>query len=292
MPARGEPGGRGMDYEIRAMTVAEILDTGFRLLREHALLLIGITACLHLPIALASLWLTASPEVLAEDPGAILESLGGVALVFAALVLLSPIATAAITHALREVLLGRETTLGRSLRFGLSIVLPLVGTQLLAGLLMLFAFTAPLLLVLLVPRDAWPLGLVVLAPVSVFLATYLVLAFLILTQVIVIEEVFGTRALRRSSALMKGHKLRGLGIVMVGAILISVLQAGFGLVLAAFPLASALGSGLGQAAGSAFLAAVTALFYFDLRCRKEAFDLEHLAQRVAGGARPMPPPIA
>src|SRR5438874_10980653 len=41
-----------MGYEIRAMSFAEIMDTGFRIVRQHFGLIIGIAAALYVPIAI------------------------------------------------------------------------------------------------------------------------------------------------------------------------------------------------------------------------------------------------
>ena len=40
-----------MAYEIRAMSFAEVLDTGFRLIRDHFALLVGIGLVLYAPLA-------------------------------------------------------------------------------------------------------------------------------------------------------------------------------------------------------------------------------------------------
>src|SRR5438876_9130822 len=47
----GREGDRG-SYDIRAMSFGEILDAGFQLLRNHARVLIGISALLNVPVAL------------------------------------------------------------------------------------------------------------------------------------------------------------------------------------------------------------------------------------------------
>jgi len=41
-----------MGYEIRAMSFAEIMDTGFRIVRQHFGLIIGIAAALYVPVAI------------------------------------------------------------------------------------------------------------------------------------------------------------------------------------------------------------------------------------------------
>ena len=52
----------------------------------------------------------------------------------------------------------------------------------------------------------------------------------------------------------------------------------------AFPIA--------QAAANAFGTAALVVLYFDIRCRKEAFDLEHLARQVESDAGVLPGGIA
>ena len=53
------------------------------------------------------------------------------------------------------------------------------------------------------------------------------------------------------------------------------------LVFSFVPMVGPVFSGLASAVGTAYVSAVIVVLYFDVRCRKEAFDLEHLAQLVA-----------
>lgn len=250
-----------MSYEIRAMSFGEILDTGFRLVRNHFALFIGIGATLYVPLAFAGYAINQSMGLAAGSPEAAMKAglaAMGLGLVMAAL---SPIATAAITHAIAESYLGRRASFGEALRVALSILLPLMGTFLLYLLAVMGGF-----LVLVIP------------------GIYLMLAFMLVTQIMVIERRFGTRALGRSRALMKGHLLRGFGIFLVAFLLMSVLQTGVDLVLRPLPLVHAVGSGLIQAVGFAFYSSLGVLLYFDIRCRDEAFDLEHLSRVVSEAA--------
>lgn len=254
-----------MAYEIRAMGLGEILDTGFRLLRNHFVLLIGIAAVVYLPAGAFGVLV----EDLLQDPAAatsgtdatlVLLPLLGLLVTFA---IIAPITSCAITHALGELYLGREVTLGQSFRTALSLVLPLVGTSLLATVIVLMGF-----LLLLVP------------------GVYLVFAFLLLTQVIVLERVYGMGALARSRELMRGHMLRGLAVLLVAGLLAGVLGVALGLAFAAIPSIEFLGSSLAQALSFAYSSAVLVVLYFDIRARKEAFDLEHLARLVEGAGGP------
>ncbi len=254
-----------MAYEIRAMGLGEILDTGFRLLRNHFVLLIGISAVVYVPAGAFGVLV----EDFLQDPSAatsgtdatlVLLPFLGLLVTFA---IISPITSCAITHALGELYLGREVTLGQSFRTALSLFLPLVGTSLLATMIVLVG-----LLLLVVP------------------GVYLVFAFLLLTQVIVLERVYGMPALARSRELMRGHMLRGLAVLLVAGLLAGVLGVALGLAFAAIPSIEFLGSSLAQALSFAYSSAVLVVLYFDIRARKEAFDLEHLARLVegAGGA--------
>jgi hypothetical protein len=244
-------------YEIRAMAFAEVLDTGFRLLRDHFGLLIGISAALYVPAAVFQ----AVMQSLAKSgsPGVLLAAgaLGGLVIVA-----VSPIVSVAITFALGEVYLGREVTIGEAFRKGLGILAPVLGTSLLAGLA-----TAGAALLLIVP------------------GIYVGLGFVLLSQVMVLEGQFGGAALRRSFALMKGERLRALGIFLVLSILSAVLSFGVQLALGLVPVVGPIGSGLVSALSGAFAAAVFMALYFDIRCRREAFDLEQLATLVEGDAR-------
>lgn len=244
-----------MDYQIRAMSFGEILDMGFRIIRNHFVLLVGLQAIVVVPTRLVADFINRGAA--GSDPIAVLA---GLLPVFLALLLLQPIIMAAITHAIGENYLSRSVTFGGALRFALSIVLPLVGTWILSSLVVLVGFA-----LLIIP------GLI------------LVLAFAVLTPVMVTEQIFGLKALERSYELMKGHKLRALGLLFVTGILSTSLTAGVDLVAGFIPFVGSIVAGIVQGAANAFGAAALVVLYFDIRCRKEAFDLEHLARQVESG---------
>jgi hypothetical protein len=247
-----------MQYEVRAMSFGEILDTGFRLLTNHFGLLIGIAGMVYVPLAVLG------AVVVRDLDGISLAVLGFAWLVT---VVLSPVVTGAMTFALGEVFLGREVSIGRALRAGLSMVTGLIGTGLLSTLAIL-------------------LGLIVFVVPGV----YLIFAYLLLTPVMVFERTFGPRALGRSMQLMRGSMGRAFGILVVTGIMTSVIGWTVNLSLGAVPLLAPVGSALVQTLVSAYSAAVVVLLYFDIRSRKEAFDVEHLAQAVEADMRRAPIP--
>jgi len=185
------------------------------------------------------------------------------------LLVVSPFVQVAITFVIGEFYQGRQTTPGHAFREALRIILPLLGTSLLAGLLMLLGT-----LLLVIPGIWVILGLALLSPVMI------------------LERRFGSHAIRRSLDLMKGNRLRAFGIFCLTGILTGVLAFTFGLAAAVFPFAGAIASGLATSVGAAFGIAVVVVLYFEIRCRKEAFEIEHLARIVQASAGPTPQPIS
>jgi hypothetical protein len=248
-----------VDYEIRAMSFGEILDMGFRILRNHFVLLVGLQAIVVVPMRLLTDFF--NQEVGVGDPFMVLA---GMLPVFLALLILQPIIMAAITHAIGENYLSKSVSFGGALRFALSILLPLLGTWILASIIVLVG------LILIIP------GLI------------LALMFAVLTPVMVTEGIFGVAAMERSSALMKGNKLRALGLFIVTGILSAALIAGVDLVAGFIPVVGSVVAGIFQGAANAYGTAALVVLYFDIRCRKEDFDLEHLARQVESGAGARP----
>lgn len=243
-----------MSYQVRAMSLGELLDGAFRLLRDHVVVLAGIAAIFHVPAVLAG---TVVQEALAPgDLSPVVIGSGAALGLFSLLV--QPLVSAAITHAIGELYLGRTTSIGASLRVAFSLLVPVIGTAILLTILIGLG-----LLLLIVP------GIV------------LYLSFLVVWQVAVFERRFGFAALGRSRELMRGSRGRGLGVVIVSWLIVAVLWGGFDLVVGNVPLLGPVASAAAQALAYAYTSAVEVLLYFDLRCRKEAFDLEHLARLVA-----------
>ncbi len=246
-----------MRYEIRAMSFGEILDAGFQLLRNHFQLLVGISLVLYLPIGLLNIVLervSTQGESAGESAGTVLVTILPLAL---AVIVAGPIVGAAITYALGHLYLGEQVEFGDAMRAAFGLLVPLMGTSILAYL---FVF----------------IGLVLLIIPGIYLA----FAFFLIGQVIVLERVFGLDAMRRSHELMKGNKGRAFGIFLIGSIIVAVLTTGLQLVLSFVPYLGTLASSVAQAIGGVYMSAISIVLYFDIRCRKEAFDLEHLAQLV------------
>src|SRR3989442_8904756 len=104
-----------MGYEIRAMSFAEIMDTGFRIVRRHFGLIIGIAAALYVPVAILGALVAPHPvpgacPLASVDAGRVgfLLGLGLYAII------VSSIVSAAITVAIREIYAGRSASVRTS----------------------------------------------------------------------------------------------------------------------------------------------------------------------------------
>jgi len=217
-------------------------------------LLMGIGFAMTLPLQVISYFLERS----SSDPNAPVVAAIATFVLFALLV--TPVVNAAITHAIGSVCLGYPVSFGESFQVGIQLFVKLIGTAILSTL----AIAVGLLL-------------------FVIPGIYLMFALMLVYQVIVLERIAGVAALKRSRELTQGNLLRVFGVYVVGLLISVVLSAGVTLALTAVPALAHFGNAVVQAAMTAFLSAAYVLLYFDLRCRKEAFDIEHLTRIVEGG---------
>lgn len=128
---------------------------------------------------------------------------------------------------------------------------------------------------------------------------YLFVAFSVALPVLLVERLGGFKALSRSFALTKGRWWATLGTLVVAVILVFIVQfvVGFivGLVLAAVfsgttdspvlvVILRRLLDGVGRMISIPFFAACVTVIYYDLRVRKEGYDLQLLAEGIGRSA--------
>lgn len=267
-----------MSYEIRAMSLGEILDTGFRILRDHFSLLFGLAAFVGVPLIAVQMSASGLQGGEGVSPARLIPLL-----VFCLLYLVVlSIVPAVVTVAVGDVYLGRTATIGGSLRTALPKLMPLMGTFLLFALVMLVPMVVGGILVAVAGPSLGRWFSVLVIALLVIVTFRLGLSMLVLWQVCLLEETYGLAALRRSRSLTEGNLLRGLAITLLGAVLTSVMTWGIQMLFTFVPAPAlaAIASGLAQGLGMAFTSALAVIFYVDLRCRKEAFDIDHLAASV------------
>lgn len=254
------------------MTTGVLLDHAFRLYTGNFALMLGIAAAAYVPFYLIMLVIESSIGVALKTRGpsiSMLVSYLVILILWAAVVI--PIATGASTFAISERYLGNEVTIGEALRRGLRRFLALSIAQLTASIRIMFGF-----LLFIVPGILW------------------LLSYSLTVPVILIEGQKGMSSLRRSRELIKGFRGKAFCTLLIVYLLQFVLTRGI-LMIAGFFFSGETGaeSILGSAMNSllsiffAPLAIIaTILLYYDMRIRKEGFDLEMLSRAIAPEVRP------
>ncbi|MGI8686417.1 MAG: hypothetical protein ACR2MO_15250 [Acidimicrobiales bacterium] len=288
--------------QLRPLSVGEILDLAIRIYRERFMPMAKAVAVVVVPVAvitaLAQLSLapsdsevfgpvdaTGQPTV---DAGEFWTFAAGFLLVAVLSYIAAQLATAASLKLVAGAYLDEPPDWRGSLSFAVHKLGSLVWLTLVFGFLLALGFLACL-----VP------------------GIYLYVAWTVAVPVLLLEDLRGRKALQRSRALVKGRWWPVLGALVVSGLLAGIVQGVFSAIFAAVvgstdnDVAAATAGALANIASSLvstpFIAAVIMVIYFDLRVRKEGFDLELLARRVgveppaggypgAAGPSQWPPP--
>lgn len=249
---------------LRPLTVGEILDTSFTLYRRHFAALATVAlVCTGLPLVL---------RLFLEAGGGFMSNLSLAFLYGLSLVVLNLIATGATVFIVSESYLGRPITA----REALHRATPYIGRILVCSMIMGFTIM---------------LGFFLLVVPGVILATGLALAI----PSVILEPRSASAALSRSWELTRGSRWRIFALAFTLLILLYVpVVAITGLLAVVLPQAS--GERFGPASVSTVAAiaiggvvqmfiyplfyCVLTVTYYDLRVRKEGFDLELLASTL------------
>lgn len=247
-----------MDNQLRPRSVSEILDGTFKLYRDHAAVLLGISA----------------PMVLLNAPSWLLlhhvKEGGGWLVLVPALVfamLAQFLVVGALIVATTDAYLGRTI----SVRAAYARAFDQVGSLLWAGSLFALGVAGGLVL-LLIP------------------GFYLLLRWALWTPALFVEGRRGGEALARSAQLVRGAMGRLSLLLLAFGLLQFTLDAGLRAllpnVLGDLPWLSALAAGVPAALLAPLNPALLTLFYFDGRIRHEGFDLELRAGQPLAPAEP------
>lgn len=261
---------------MRPLGIGETLDAGVKLTRDHILPLVLIVLVVTIPIEILAFLISSSTSEVqdgaaaATDDGTYFAGQGANLLLRQAA---ATFVTIGCFHVIAEAYLGRDATAGQSLAFAARRLHKIIWTGIVLTVLSIVAF------ILLVLPLVW---------------FYFAAAFAF--PVLMVEGTFGFAAIKRSVSLVKDRWWATFGRLIIASMIASVTAGLLGLVLL-IPFAvltpdSALGilgsQSLAQIIASAitlpFVSAVTIVTYFDLRVRKEGFDLALLAEKMGGGA--------
>lgn len=247
---------------LRPMSTGEILDASFALLRHHVGVFFGIAIiCQGVPTAL-SLYVEFAGGV-SQHFGLYLlgQFLSGLGYLLVSSASIRVVSQAYLGHdpGMADALSFAWGKLGRSLLAGLA-----AGVLILLGLLLL-----------------------------VFPALVVACGLAVVVQAAVLEPLnSGLDGVGRSWTLTRGFKWRALGLYCVILVLFILFAVGFAIIAAiatvlfkALLVPAVIGLGLLFLFLYPFTSCVFTLFYYDLRVRKEAFDLELLSRHLGIAAR-------
>lgn len=288
---------------LRPLSVGDIIDRLVRLFRANALLFVAIAVLpslvteiiqralgLSQTLDLNELTAIATPGAQAAFPRQLqrVDPLVATLLGIVAVVI-SLTEAAALIEAIGQRYLGRPITVRVALLRGVRAVPRLFLSALVVVVVFAIVVSAVTIAVLALSSTAvTAIAVIVGLAGFLFVLPWAFLSLAVVGPVIVLEGLGPIAAIRRSFHLMDRARLRALGLYLLVLIIASILGAVFGIVfLASFvsePTARAVLQALATVASGAvsgpLVYGALVLLYYDLRVRKEAFDLQLAAEAL------------
>ena len=283
------------EWELRPLSLGEILDRTFTLYRKNFLLFLGISGIPHLltlGMNISRLLMTKFPIVSTQPhaPGVRVQNLGaggpwgpfgivGVLLVIIVTLVVYLFAQGGTIYAVSDLYLGRSATIAGSLKRMWGQLGNLFGVTMLNGMAIGLSF-----LLLIIP------------------GFYVACRLLTCVPAALLEDLGARASLERSWELTRDNAARAFlilllyfalayGIAMVFVAPFSFMMA-FSMkdpgMLRLYMVLTQVGSFLSQLLVTPFLLIATAVFYYDLRVTKEAFDLQMLMNPESASSVPTP----
>lgn len=263
---------------LRPLQFGEIIDTAIKVYGSRFKDLMRVVLVMVAPVQVLSvlvqisvptdeIFLTDEFGETSFDGGAFAGAMAAFFAVSVLGALASQLATGASLKIIADSYLGENRTWRESLRFALD----------------RFGSLVWLLVVLMVLT-----GLATLA--CIIPGIYFYAAWSVAVPALLLEDFRGTKALGRSRKLVEGFWWRAFGLLLIVMFLSSIIGGALGAVFVGLFTAIGgttleyIGQGIAAIISSVIVtpasAAVTAVLYFDLRVRKEGFDIELLARSV------------
>lgn len=314
-------------YELRPLSLGELLDRTFTLYRRNFLLFAGIMLlpiCVNLPLQFAILRIQGAPFPIgrpSSSPRALLYILAFSPLFW----LLFEIAHAAMTYAVSDAYLDRPSSIVDAYRKIRGRIWRIIGVSLAVGIRVFGLMILLMLLFIAIPVAAIVPSMIagrgpanptaifamvsifflVLAPVALILVLWFAVRYSVSVPALLLENIKVGASIRRSVALSKNRRGQGLLAILLGIVIsyamVALFQGPFFAVMIVLGIKGPLPLWLTLSMTlSSSVAAIVAypvpmiifvIFYYDLRIRKEAFDLQQMmaslpAEEPAAGASP------
>jgi hypothetical protein len=291
--------------QLRPLGVGDIVDRVFALYRARPLPFLAIAAVPYLllvlvitgvALAFASSFIGIATIVdqvasgAAPDPALILPAIGSLVVfafivVIAAVVILSA-QSAALVAAMGKGYLGKPITIGEAFREGLRAA----PTLIVAGLLVFIALIVLWVVLILIAALSNQALVFAAASLAAIVGTvYIFSSTLVVPVVATIERVGPIQAIRRSWSLSTGNRWRIIGLqlllIILNGVINGLLSAVFVTALISDVTARTIAQQIANVVATVAWAPVQwgtfAILYYDLRVRREAFDLQLAAEALS-----------
>jgi hypothetical protein len=273
--------------DLRPMTLGEVLDRTFTLYKQNFWLFAGIMCVPMLLLFIAQVGMAAVGLVArtaghsTAAVGLAFSALAGALIVLVVYMVMIGVAQAATIFAVSDLYLGRTPTIRESFGNVRGKILRVIGVMFLVGLIVIVGFVA-----LIIP------GIILMCRTGVAVPAAM------------LEDKYAGGAVSRSMDLTKGYAMQMFLIFLLTWVLaivaMMVFQYPFMILTAmqaarhhAVPFAYLMLQYLSSFISSVLVGPIAtiafSLMYYNLRVRKEAFDLQHLIASLPAGSQPLPP---
>lgn len=277
--------------EIRPRRATELVDAGFQLLRRYYPQLFTVTAIAMAPSIFARVLMRdalSDPTVMMSHPvPALLD--------FVIATICTTIADVVLIVAVSDGYLDGKVDLAVALKSGMRGLLNVIGAGFVRYVCLTVVIAVMMIAAVLLTTVHLQLMLIVVIPAALWLSFYVLLRTFAVSQAVLLEGTGPFEALTRSLRLSEGcgaHIFFTLALVWVLFLITYLVALGASVALVSRSIMQIIGAVV-VVAIYPLVAVVTTLLYYDLRVRKEGFDLEVMARELgtadgASGSAPLP----
>ena len=272
--------------EIRPRRATELVDASFQLLRRYYPQLVTVSAITMSPGVLVRILtrdVMSNPQLMTANPGPLFA-------VGIAALLCVTVCDAVLTIAVSDGYLNGEIDLARAFGTGMRKIISVFLASFFRGLLVLLAAFAVAIGVAIVASLKMPVLFVLIVPLAIWLMVYVLLRTFAIIPVVVLENVGANTSMGRTLALSKAcaaHIFFSLGLAFFLYFIFSGIISALGVTLLSPATAGIIGAVL-IIPIYPLLTVVSTMLYYDLRIRKEGFDLEIMSRELGSDVTPLP----
>jgi len=272
--------------EIRPRRATELVDASFQLLRRYYPQLVTVSAITMAPGVVMRILerdAMSDPQMMTANPGA-LFAVGLVA------ILCVTVCDAVLTIAVSDGYLNGEIDLARAFSTGMRKIMAVFLASFFRGLLVGLAVIVAGVGAVIITALKMPILFVLVVPLAIWLVFYVLIRTFAIIPVVVLENIGANSSMTRTLQLSNSsaaHIFYSLGLAFFLYFVFSGIISVLGMTALNPATAGIIGAVL-IIPIYPLLTVVSTMLYYDLRIRKEGFDLEIMSRELGGSATPVP----